>query len=91
MKRIVSALIALAMALAVFPAVYAEEIDITKGLIAYYDFEDDGERPTWITDKSGHENDAEVLNTVREGNGWWDPGVENVLTIENGVASFPGN
>ncbi len=91
MKRFVSVIIALAMVLPIFPAVYAEEPDINKGLIAYYDFETDAERPSVITDKSGHENDAEVLNTVREGNGLWDPGVENILTIENGVASFPGN
>ncbi|MBR5535249.1 MAG: glycoside hydrolase family 88 protein [Clostridia bacterium] len=68
------------------------DIEVTEGLIAYYDFNNIGSTPSVIPDVSGNGNDARVLNTVVQGDGGWNPGANNVLTItEDGTASFPGN
>ncbi len=68
------------------------DTDIATGLIAYYNFDNIGTQPSVISDVSGNGNDATVLNTIVEGDGGWNPGATNVLTVtEDGVANFPGN
>lgn len=68
------------------------DTDIASGLVAHYNFDHIGTEPSVISDVSGNGNDARVLNTVVEGDGGWNPGANNVLTItEDGIANFPGN
>ena len=68
------------------------DTDVATGLLAYYNFDNIGTQPSIISDVSGNGNDATVLNTVVEGDGGWNPGANNVLTItEDGIANFPGN
>ena len=68
------------------------DTDVASGLLAYYNFDNIGTNPSVISDVSGNGNDATVLNTVVEGDGGWNPGANNVLTItEDGIANFPGN
>ncbi|MGM9551813.1 MAG: glycoside hydrolase family 88 protein [Clostridia bacterium] len=92
MKKVISILLAMIMVIGIVPIINAEEetIDLTEGLIAYYDFAEEGTNLSTITDASGNGNDATVLNTVVAGDGGWNPGANNVLTVEKGVATFPG-
>lgn len=93
MKKAISLVLAMAMLLSFVPTVFAAEtdIDITTGLLAYYDFENTESNPSIIADKSGNGNDAKVLNTVVEGNGMWSQDVNNILTVSGGIATFPGS
>ncbi|MBQ8003426.1 MAG: Ig-like domain-containing protein, partial [Clostridia bacterium] len=67
------------------------DTDIASGLIAYYNFDTDNTNPSIISDISGNGNDAKVLNTVVAAENEWLQGANNVLTITDGIASFPGN
>lgn len=98
MKKAVSLILSAIMLLSFVPTAFAENnatdgetIDVTTGLLAYYDFENVGEKPSVIYDVSGNGNDATVLNTVVAGDGQWSQGANNILTVSGGVASFPGN
>ncbi len=71
---------------------------LNEGLLLYYSFDDDSETPSTIIDVSGKNNNATVDNlstTVTGGGGGpWGGGttynVEATLTVEDGVAHFPG-
>ncbi len=96
MKKVLSLLLSVIMVIGSLPVVgiadgEAPTVDITTGLIAYYNFEGDAQNPSSIRDASGNGNDARVLNTVIEGDGsWWSQSVNNILTVSNGIATFPG-
>ncbi|MDO4563254.1 MAG: glycoside hydrolase family 88 protein [Clostridia bacterium] len=80
MRRIISFIIALTMTAAFVPTTSAQVATLSDGLIAYYDFSQDGSAPETIADASGNGNNAVVLNSSTR-----------PLVVQDGIAVFPGH
>ncbi len=85
MKKAISILLSIIMIAGAMPVISFAEADVETGLIAYYSFEEDSKNPNVIKDMSGNGNDAIVLNNINT-----DSGINNVISVSGGVATFPG-
>ncbi len=67
---------------------------LSEGLVVYYSFDNDSAEPDEIIDVSGNGNDATVLKNVQtvaiSGSDSATAEVNNIITVEDGVAIFPG-
>ncbi|MCH5187895.1 MAG: Ig-like domain-containing protein, partial [Oscillospiraceae bacterium] len=93
LKKLTAFVMALAIVLALVPAItVGAAFDIDDGLVLYYSFDNDSDQPYVITDDSGNGYTGAVLNTVHDGEGgpFGGEAVSNVLTIQGGLAHFPG-
>lgn len=95
MKKFTAMLLAIAMLMAVLPAMSLAATDyLTDGLVLHYSFDSDEAKPDAITDDSGNGYTGQVLNSVsQQGGGPGRPGggqQSREITIEGGVAHFPG-
>lgn len=86
LKKFTALMLALAMVLALVPAVtVGAAFDIDDGLVLHYSFDSDSGQPDTITDDSGNGLHGTVVGAA---NSW--AGVSGQLVVEGGVAVFPG-